>query len=164
MLHNVNVPMSLNHMLKNDEFHVYFTTKERTRNKKSGSHTACTSARSVPRAPSVSAKTTPSQLRIDVGHSLDVRCADGAAERKCFTSTWNLLRHITNWKLPRALRGQRRGAGRRGLRGLASTVPRTLGRNTNTHEHAALKQTPQDSNTCTFFSLGLEGEKRKGLI
>lgn len=68
-LHNVNVLMSLNLTPESDKFYVCFSTKEETRTRKTGSRTARTPALSMPRAPSVSAKTTRGPLRTNIGHS-----------------------------------------------------------------------------------------------
>lgn len=79
-LHNVNVLMSLNLTPKSDKFYVCFSTKEETRTRKTGSRTARTPALSVPRAPSVSAKTTRGPLRTNIGHSAPT----GVAQRERF--------------------------------------------------------------------------------
>lgn len=132
-LHNVNVLMSLNLTPESDKFYVCFSTKEETRTRKTGSRTARTPALSVPRAPSVSAKTTRGPLRTNIGHSAPTGAAlTGLRRGNVFTSIWSLVRHIVGLDTPRGawMCSLSRAAGGRGRQGSAGTTPSTLDSNT----------------------------------
>lgn len=139
-LHNVNILMSLNLTPKSDKFYVCFSTKEETRTRKTGSRTACTPALSVPRGPSVSAKTTRGPLRTNIGHSAPTGVALTGLCRGNVSLPSGVLSG-TSWDWTRRAgpgralcRGPREGGvagqGARGRQGSAGTTPSTLDSNT----------------------------------
>lgn len=147
MLHNVNVLMPLNHTLKNDKFYVYFTTREKTRNRKSGSHTACTSPWVCPVPPASLWRSHRAKCKLTSAiPSRHALCWRGCGNKVFLfhLESFQAQHELETAALGLGVCSLSRGREARWHQGWASTTPWTLDSTTNTYEHVALNQIPQD--------------------